>query len=199
MGATVLGLDSDRHVRWVRVAEQWVLAGPADLMITGRTVEVLRADGGVEETEVGDRLGVLSDGRTACAKATGPDPVRWVRFNGVWVVCGAGLVSGQVVEVRSASQALTRVRVGQIVDRRDGKVFARPDIPVERPVTVRPVAGRDYKRVVDGKVVRADRGRRGVYGKVFIDRTRRFERVRAAFDGGVTELAKPGRKASLSA
>lgn len=197
--ATLLDLEHDRAVRWVRVRDEWVLAGPADKMIAGDTVEVHQAHGGIEEVEVGDWLGVLSDGRTACRKAEGHEPARWVRHSGVWVVSGEGLEPGQIVDVRSASRGMSRVRIGQIVDRRDGKVLALPDQPVERPSTVRPQAGKTYRRKVDGKIVKAYSGPRGVvYGKVFNDRSKRYERAGLAFYGGVEEVQQAPRRRQAS-
>lgn len=199
--ATVLELEHDRVVRWVRVTDdQWALAGAPEVMLPGDTVEVVLASGGTEEVEVGERLGVLSDGRVACRKAEGREPVRWVRLNGVWVVSGVGLEPGRIVDVRSASGVMSRVRVGQIIDRRDGKVLAMPDTPVERPSATRPEPGKMYKRKVDGKVVKAYSGPRGVvYGKVWNDRSRRYERAGLAFDGGVEEIERPRRQAKRRA
>lgn len=184
---------ADAAVRWMRegTVGEWVLVGPAHLMKTGDTVEVFKARGGFEEVEVGEILATLPDGRVTARRQVG-NPNRWFRLHGVWVVSGPNLEPGRIVEVKSSSGAMKRVRIGEIVSYGhggDGLMLAMPETPVERPMAVKPEAWQTYAHQADGKRVRAYAAQHGgVYGKVWNEHTQRYEYVGAAFDGGVVPL-----------
>ena len=75
-------------IRWAKVGDAWVLRGPAEIVVPGATVTVVKADGTTQDKVVGEI--VKTRAGEAFAKVAAPTAstgsTRWAKRDGEWVL-----------------------------------------------------------------------------------------------------------------